>query len=57
MARLDTPSGKDVRQLSFMLSLVRLVAREKMPYGILSTRLCSMLMEDTVVNCEGPPTG
>lgn len=39
-----SPRGRDVSWLSFMLSLVRFRALEKIPKGILLIWLCSMLI-------------
>ena len=40
-----------------MLSLVRYLAREKIPYGIRSHWLCSMFKDWTWTNWAGPPAG
>ena len=40
-----SPSGRDVSWLSFMFSLVRHFAREKMPNGILLIWLCSIIID------------
>ena len=45
LSSLNLPRGREVRRLSFMLSLVRHAAREKMPNGTLLIWLCSMFID------------
>ena len=54
---INLPIGSDVNWFTFKLSLLKYLAREKIPYGIRSHWLCSMLRDWTWMNCAGPPAG
>ena len=57
LVQVPMSMGSEVNWFSFMLSFWRYLALEKMPYGILSQRLCSMLRVMVLMNCAGPPEG
>ena len=48
------PIGRDVNWFSFMLSLLKYLARENIPYGIRSHWLCSMFSDCAWMNWAGP---